>query len=102
MNLEDRVVSIERAKEVMKEEGIGDWELNLRPVTDGLCMRQSKCLLVGKKYNNGKWFALFLHELAHALTPKSDNLTAHDGTFADKFCWLVSKYMMPTDCEYTQ
>ena len=101
MKLEHHVVSLERAKEIMKDEGLDDWKLSLRPVTDGICLRKNKLLLVGEKYNNGKWFVLFLRELAHALTPKSDNLTAHDATFADKLCGLVSKYMVPTDCEDT-
>jgi len=71
-------------EEILKNEGLSDWTIKSESGAGGLVLFNSKTILLGEKAN----FAMFLHEVAHAIT-----LQGHTGLFADKFTELVDKYM---------
>lgn len=84
-------------RKVMELEGLSDWTLKINN-TGGLC--QSKCKRIICDDND---FALFLHEVAHALTrpelyPKweTKDKTGHHSFWADVYTELIRKYLCPS------
>ena len=73
-------------RKVLTAEGLEDWKIRYSE-GGGLCMRSTRTIYCLK---NDK--ALFLHEVAHALTPKSKDKTGHDSIWADKYTDLFRKY----------
>ena len=74
-------------KNILENEGLKDWKVIISK-GGGLCMKSTKTIYCLK---NDK--ALFLHEVAHAITPKSKDKTGHDSIWADKYTELVRKYL---------
>lgn len=84
-------------KHVLGKEGLTDWKVKYN-TGGGLCLRNHKEIWMDKL--ESKNYALFLHEIAHAiLTPEIDekmkDKTGHHSIFADKFTSLARKYMVP-------
>lgn len=75
-------------KKVMREQNLEDWHVILN-MNSGLCM-------LGKKriYSKKGDKAMFLHEVAHAITPITKDLTGHDSIWADNYTELVRKYLI--------
>lgn len=74
---------MDKKRFVLKENGLDDWIIKKENGGGGLVLFNSKTILLGKKAT----FAMFLHEVAHAITKEG-----HTGLFADKFTYLVDKY----------
>ena len=81
--------------EILKTEGLVDWTYKITS-GGGLCLYDKKELWVLS--NN---FALFLHEVAHALCPKEkcgvcwvETNNGHNAIWGDTFTSLVKKYMV--------
>ena len=79
---------IQEAVEILKKEGLNDWSVKISS-SGGLCQKGIKKIIC---LPNDK--ALFLHEVAHALTPISKDKTGHDAFWGDCFTELVRKYLV--------
>ena len=73
---------------VLSAEGLEGWVVRESP--DGYCWRNRKILDVIPGDS-----ALFLHEVAHALTEPISQGDQHHGMWADRYTRLVAKYMEP-------
>jgi hypothetical protein len=78
---------------VLNQEGLGDWRI-VRNASDGYCWLGSKTIQLPADVSD----ALFLHEVAHALTPDpepyGEGMHYHGGMWADAYGRLVEKYMV--------
>lgn len=74
---------------VLEQEGLSDWTIKWENGDGGLCLRENKIILIGRESSP----AMVLHEIAHAKTPNSDGIHAHDVFWGDEFTRLVAKYM---------
>lgn len=81
---------------ILKEEGLEDWKIVFN-TGGGLCLYKHKEIWMDKEFND---IALFLHEVAHALTPDEKipfifrgDKTGHHVIWGDTYTRLVKKYM---------
>jgi hypothetical protein len=82
------------ALQVLAREGLGQW--TVRP-GEAYCWLQERAITFDFDRNTGNW-ALFLHEVAHALYPQPEGPRQnhyHGGQWAAKFGELVNRYMTP-------
>ena len=56
-----------------KNEGLEDWNIKFIAMSDGLCQRSIKRILVGMTGNYETAASLLLHEAAHAMTPPNED-----------------------------
>jgi len=77
---------VEWQKMVVIDNNITDWEIKNTGGGDGICLKNSHIIICTPNE-----YALFLHEVAHAITPKH----GHDGYFADRFTGLCKRYLEP-------
>ena len=79
----------ERCLQIMKEEDISQKLILNKKTSDGMCLKDD--MYVGIKKPEFA-FALFLHELAHAIQLKRHGEKGHDAIYADILTKLVSIY----------
>lgn len=81
---------------ILKNEGLTNWHIRVFKPGGGLVIPESKTILT-----HANDLPLFLHEIAHCLTLKWNEImgdgTGHHSIFADKYTALVRKYMKPKD-----
>lgn len=77
-------------EDVFKLEGIKKWKIINTKYGGGFCQYSTKTIWA-KELNS----ALFLHEVAHILTPKEFKFdkTGHTAIWGDKYTWLVNRYL---------
>ena len=82
------------AANVLVQEGLPDW--TVKP-GEAYCWFKSKTITFDfQRYASN--YALFLHEVAHALVPEPEGELKnhyHGGNWAAKFGELVNRYMRP-------
>lgn len=86
-------------QEILKTENLDGWSIKEITSGGGLCLHKYKEIWIDKTAGD----AMFLHEVAHALTYEWDERladpTGHHSVFADKFTELVDKYMVSKQME---
>lgn len=83
-------------KQILKQEGLGDWKIKVIHSGGGLCLLEKKEIwLDAKNYN----LPYLLHEIAHALTSEWNEVmndkTGHHSIWGDKYTQLCVKYLKP-------
>ena len=74
-------------KMVLEEQGFKNWKVKNTGKGDGVCLSKSKTIICTPNS-----YALFLHEVAHAIVPKEK---LHGGIWADLFTALCKEYLIP-------